>query len=150
MKIWNLQLVNLCIAFKTCILYHHTAKHMLPKERLHYFIFHFNVKITKNENFFRENICFSGLEPWKLMQLTIFHLFKRYNFYIRWNFKILKPSWRYVWFNKYHQPPIQYIWTDYTDIQTDYWEKINLILFLLCTKYRYFHRPFYLNHWTCS
>ena len=37
------------------------------------------------------------------MQLTIFHLFKRYNFYIRWNFKILKPSWRYVWFNKYHQ-----------------------------------------------
>ena len=103
MKIWNLQLVNLCIAFKTCILYHHTAKHMLPKERLHYFIFRFDVKITKNENFFRENICFSWLEPWELIQLTIFHLFKGYNFYIRWNFKILKPSWRYVWFNKYHQ-----------------------------------------------
>ena len=30
---------------------------------------------------------------------------------------------------------IQYIWTDYTDIQTDYWEKIHLILFLLYTKY---------------
>ena len=22
------------------------------------------------------------------------------------------------------KPPIQYIWTDYTDIETDYWEKV--------------------------
>ena len=35
------------------------------------------------------------------------------------------------------KPPIQYIWTDYTDMQTDYWEKIHLILFLLCTKDQY-------------
>ena len=42
--------------------------------------------------------------------------------------------------------PIQYIRTDYTDIETDYWEKIHLILFLLCTKYQYFNLPFYLNH----
>ena len=41
---------------------------------------------------------------------------------------------------------IQYIWTDYTDIQTDYWEKIHLILFLLYTKYQYFYLLFYLNH----
>ena len=46
--------------------------------------------------------------------------------------------------------PIQYIRTDYTDIETDYWEKIHLILFLLCTKYQYFHLPFYLNHQTYS
>ena len=32
------------------------------------------------------------------------------------------------------RPLAQYIWTDYTRIQTDYWEKIHLILFLLCTK----------------
>ena len=54
------------------------------------------------------------------------------------------------------KPPIQYIWTDYTDIQTDYWEKIHddnfkmIILFLLCTKYQYFHLPFSLNHQTYS
>ena len=48
------------------------------------------------------------------------------------------------------KPPIQYIWTDYSDIQTDYWEKVYLISFLLCTKYQYFHPPFYLNHQTYS
>ena len=54
----------------------------------------------------RENIYFPGMEPCKLIQPTIFlfwGFFKRYNLYIRWNFKIIKPSWRYVWFNKYHQ-----------------------------------------------
>ena len=29
---------------------------------------------------------------------------------------------------------LQYIWTDYTKIQTDYWEKILLMSFLLITK----------------
>ena len=48
------------------------------------------------------------------------------------------------------KPSIQYIWTDYTDMQTDYWEKIHLILFLLCTKDQYFNIPFYLNHQTSS
>ena len=44
------------------------------------------------------------------------------------------------------KPPIHYMWTDYTDIQTDYQEKIHLISFLLCRKYQYFHLPFYVNH----
>ena len=43
------------------------------------------------------------------------------------------------------KPPIQYIWTDYTDIKTDYWEKIHLISFLLCTKCQYFHLSFNVN-----
>ena len=29
---------------------------------------------------------------------------------------------------------LQYIWTDYTNTQTDYWEKILLMSFLLITK----------------
>ena len=55
----------------------------------------------------RENICFYGMGCCELMQLTIFFFsedyFKRYYLYIRWNFKINKPSLRYVQFNKYHQ-----------------------------------------------
>ena len=55
-----------------------------------------------------------------------------YNLYIRCNFKIIKPSWRYVWFNKYHQATfgfsdIQYIWTDYTDIWKDSSHFVSLI-----------------------
>ena len=30
-------------------------------------------------------------------------------------------------------------------MRADYWEKIHLILFLLYTKYQYFHLLFYLN-----
>ena len=42
--------------------------------------------------------------------------------YIRWNFKIIKRSWRCVWLNKYHQATfvicnMQYIWTEYTNIR---------------------------------
>ena len=38
------------------------------------------------------------------MELTIFLFWGlRYNLYIRWNFKIIKPSWKYVQFNKYYQ-----------------------------------------------
>ena len=40
------------ITFKTCILFHDIVKPMLLKEILHYFIFRFYVKITKNDNFF--------------------------------------------------------------------------------------------------
>ena len=46
------------------------------------------------------------------------------------------------------KPPIQYIWTDYTDIQTDYWENIHLISLLLCSNYQYFRLTFNLNHQT--
>ena len=55
----------------------------------------------------KENICFSGTERCKLMQLTIF---------LFWGFfkksiicrlggilQTIKPSWRYAWFDKYHQ-----------------------------------------------
>ena len=72
--------------------------------------------MAKKENLFRENICFSGLEPCKLMQLTIFHFFKRCNLYIRYE--------GMCDLTNTIKPPIQYIWTDYTDIQTDYWEKV--------------------------
>ena len=54
----------------------------------------------------RKNICFSGMERCKLIQLRFKDpevCCKTYNLYIRWNFKIMKPSWRNVWFNKYHQ-----------------------------------------------
>ena len=99
----------------------------------------------QKENLFRENICFSGLEPGKLMQLTIFHFFKRYNLYIKWNFKIIKPSWRYAWFSKYYQA------TYSVHMDGLYWYT-NWLLGKgsLCTKYQYFHRPFYLNHQTYS
>ena len=60
----------------------------------------------------------------------------------------MKPSWRNVWFSKYLQVTfficnIQYIWTDYTDIRTDYWKNIHLILFLLYIKYQYFYLLFF-------
>ena len=37
------------------------------------------------------------------------------------------------------------MWSDYTDMRADYWEKFHLILFLLYAKYQYFHLLFYLN-----
>ena len=40
------------VIFKTFIMFQHIAKGMLLKEILHYFIFHFYVKITKNDKFF--------------------------------------------------------------------------------------------------
>ena len=51
-------------------------------------------------------------------------------------FKIAKPFLKHVQFKKYHQATfvvciIQYIWTDYNDIRTDYWEKIHVISFLV-------------------
>ena len=57
-----------------------------------------------------------------------------------------------MWFNKYHQGTfvfcnIQYIWTDYTDIQTNYWEK-HSSNFVSAIRKIYFHLLFYLNHQT--
>ena len=140
------------------------------KEILYYVIFPLFVKITKDDNFFipstdlnrilinlsdtRENIWFFGMECCKLMLQTIF-------FFLRFilkgiicivgGFKMANPFLGYVQFKKYHQATfvvciIQYIWTDYNDIRTDYWEKINLISFLLYTRYQYSNLLFYLNH----
>ena len=87
----------------------------------------------------KENICFSGTERCKLMQLTIF---------LFWGFfkksiicrlgGILKPlnlleGMRDL--TNTIKPLVQYLWTDYALIQTDYWKKVHLISFLLCTKY---------------
>ena len=57
-----------------------------------------------------------------------------------------------MWFNKYHQATfvfcnIQYIWTDYTDIQTDHWEK-HSSNFVSAIRKIYFHLLLYLNHET--
>ena len=115
-----------------------------------------------------ENICFSGMEHCKLMQLNIFSCLRFISKGIICILdEILKSlslldSWRYVWFNKYHHATfvfcdIQYIWTDYTDIRTDYtnytdYELKRLIFFrfLLYIKYQHFYLLFYLNHQTYS
>ena len=71
-----------------------------------------------------ENICFSGMEHYKLMQLTIFSFLR---FISKGIICILDGILKSLSLlegmcdlTNTIKPPIQYIWTDCTDIQTDY------------------------------
>ena len=67
----------------------------------------FSYRVQQNFNRFvkyQRKYSFFCNGAFKLMELTIFLFWGlRYNLYIRWNFKIIKPSWKYVQFNKYYQ-----------------------------------------------
>ena len=82
------------------------------------------LKSQKKKTFSEKIFVFSGLDPCKLMQQPFFIFSKGIICILNGILKSLSLLEGMHDLANTIKPPIQYIWTDYTDIQTDYWEKV--------------------------